>query len=340
MRIETTRTGRDPVGVDLPDLGRSRGSSPGCRSRTRVGDAGTATSDGRPRRAGTYVAVAAVARPGRQPRHARSRSTRRACPRCATAAPLAGPRRHHRPLPRASSRRPCRSAAGATMVIGVDARGAPLRLDAAPARRAEPVRSGATTRTRRSRVTAPPATSPASTSSRLAAGLHARRRRRRPSCDRAAARSWSCCPFMTWQGRNAVDDDGDGAPNILDRGVAGARRRGSSQAAALPAGFREAEAPLLSYLDRNERLLRRHHRRRPGRRPRAEARRAPRRAAARRRALAAARPRSSAAPLRRAGRDARAHRTGLAAPRRVADRPTAAWFARPRPRRPTSSARG
>ena len=26
-------------------------------------------------------------------------------------------------------------------------------------------------------------------------------------------------PTMTWQGRNSVDDDGDGLPNVLDRGL-------------------------------------------------------------------------------------------------------------------------
>jgi hypothetical protein len=56
-------------------------------------------------------------------------------------------------------------------------------------------------------------------------------------------------PTMTWQGRNPGDDDGDGAPNVLDRGVpvkvgrvlAGGR---------LPEGFTSAEGPLLAFAGR------------------------------------------------------------------------------------------
>ena len=58
-------------------------------------------------------------------------------------------------------------------------------------------------------------------------------------------------PALTWQGRNDVDDSGDGLPDSLarerrariERPVAGGR---------LPAGFKSGEAKLLAYLDRNQ----------------------------------------------------------------------------------------
>lgn len=66
-------------------------------------------------------------------------------------------------------------------------------------------------------------------------------------------------PVMTWQGRNPLDEDGDGLPNMLDAGVSvkvnrvyvGDNRVG---AAGLPAEFATRDAPLLAWLDRN------HHR--------------------------------------------------------------------------------
>jgi hypothetical protein len=56
-------------------------------------------------------------------------------------------------------------------------------------------------------------------------------------------------PYVTWQGRNAVDDDGDGAPNTLDLGgpVRPARIMAGD---GLPQGFTEQEGPLLQWLDR------------------------------------------------------------------------------------------
>ncbi|MBI5106428.1 MAG: hypothetical protein HZB46_15830 [Solirubrobacterales bacterium] len=59
-------------------------------------------------------------------------------------------------------------------------------------------------------------------------------------------------PAMTWQGRNPVDDDGDGAPNLLDLGVAATLRR-LAAGDGLPEGFRDREAPLLLWLDRTGR---------------------------------------------------------------------------------------
>jgi hypothetical protein len=59
-------------------------------------------------------------------------------------------------------------------------------------------------------------------------------------------------PYITWQGRDAYDDDGDGAPNLLDRGqpVPLARTLAGDGPAGLPDGFADREAPLLAYLDR------------------------------------------------------------------------------------------
>jgi flagellar hook assembly protein FlgD len=60
-------------------------------------------------------------------------------------------------------------------------------------------------------------------------------------------------PVMTWQGRNSLDDDGDGLPNVLDRGV-GAKLFRVYAGDGLPADFAARDAPLLAWLDR------RHHR--------------------------------------------------------------------------------
>jgi len=58
-------------------------------------------------------------------------------------------------------------------------------------------------------------------------------------------------PVLTWQGRNDVDDNGDGLPDSLarDRQAQVARPFARGR---LPAGFRGSEAKLLAYLDRQE----------------------------------------------------------------------------------------
>lgn len=56
-------------------------------------------------------------------------------------------------------------------------------------------------------------------------------------------------PMTTWQGRNAVDDDGDGLPNILDTG-APVRLDRVIAGDGLPVGVAQNEAPLLAALDR------------------------------------------------------------------------------------------
>jgi hypothetical protein len=59
-------------------------------------------------------------------------------------------------------------------------------------------------------------------------------------------------PVMTWQGRNPVDDDGDGLPNLLDRGLP-ARLGRVLAGDGLPAGFATRDAPLLAWLARTGR---------------------------------------------------------------------------------------
>jgi hypothetical protein len=59
-------------------------------------------------------------------------------------------------------------------------------------------------------------------------------------------------PMITWQGRNPVDDDGDGLPNTLDRRVASRLGRVLVRDG-LPEGFAVHEAPVLTFLDRSGR---------------------------------------------------------------------------------------
>jgi hypothetical protein len=59
-------------------------------------------------------------------------------------------------------------------------------------------------------------------------------------------------PAMTWQGRNSIDDDGDGLPNLLDRGLPVRLDRVFS-GDGLPAGFAQRDAPLLAWLTRTGR---------------------------------------------------------------------------------------
>ena len=59
-------------------------------------------------------------------------------------------------------------------------------------------------------------------------------------------------PWITWQGRNPVDDNGDGLPDLLDRGV-GVRAQRVFTGDGLPSGFATHEAPVLAFLDRTHR---------------------------------------------------------------------------------------
>jgi hypothetical protein len=56
-------------------------------------------------------------------------------------------------------------------------------------------------------------------------------------------------PYVTWQGRNAADDDGDGAPNTLDLGVP-VRPVRIMAGDGLPVGFTDQEGQLVRWLDR------------------------------------------------------------------------------------------
>ena len=126
-------------------------------------------------------------------------------------------------------------------------------------------------------------------------------------------------PVMTWQGRNSLDDDGDGLPNVLDRGV-GAKLFRIYAGDGLPAGFATRDAPLLAWLDR------RGHRYdittdvalAAGRGPKPGGSQG--RHPALRRALAAPCPAAAPAPLRARRRQGRQLRHRLAAPRRSRSR--------------------
>ena len=56
-------------------------------------------------------------------------------------------------------------------------------------------------------------------------------------------------PALTWQGRNDVDDNGDGLPDSLAR-EREARIERPFAGGRLPIGFKQSEAMLLAYLDR------------------------------------------------------------------------------------------
>ena len=58
-------------------------------------------------------------------------------------------------------------------------------------------------------------------------------------------------PALTWQGRNDVDDNGDGLPDSLAR-ERQARIERPLARGRLPAGFKQSEAMLLAYLDRQQ----------------------------------------------------------------------------------------
>ena len=58
-------------------------------------------------------------------------------------------------------------------------------------------------------------------------------------------------PALTWQGRNDVDDDGDGLPDSLARDRKARVDRPFARGR-LPVGFKRSEAMLLAYLDRQE----------------------------------------------------------------------------------------
>jgi flagellar hook assembly protein FlgD len=70
-----------------------------------------------------------------------------------------------------------------------------------------------------------------------------------PVDDRADNRVLVVLPATTWQGRNPVDDDGDGLPDTLENGGPAKIERVFARDG-LPQGLTENEAPLLAHLDR------------------------------------------------------------------------------------------
>jgi hypothetical protein len=139
--------------------------------------------------------------------------------------------------------------AGSLFTVGVDARGASYRWDLRALGATRPVRSGVTAHTPL-RLSAP----------RGASGVYLFEVH---SGGRSAAtpiavngpptgRVLVVLPLMTWQGRNAVDDDGDGTPDTLDRGAT-VRTGRVFAGGALPQGFRAQEGPLLAFLARQHR---------------------------------------------------------------------------------------
>ncbi|HEX2086777.1 MAG TPA: FlgD immunoglobulin-like domain containing protein [Solirubrobacteraceae bacterium] len=67
--------------------------------------------------------------------------------------------------------------------------------------------------------------------------------------DRKDNRVLVVLPATTWQGRNPIDDDGDGLPNTLDLGGPVRLSRVFARDG-MPAGMTENEGPLLAHLDR------------------------------------------------------------------------------------------
>ena len=72
-----------------------------------------------------------------------------------------------------------------------------------------------------------------------------------PVDDRRRNRVLVVLPATTWQGRNLLDDDGDGLPNTLELGVP--TRLNRVFARGLPQGVAENEGPLLARLHREKR---------------------------------------------------------------------------------------
>jgi len=58
-------------------------------------------------------------------------------------------------------------------------------------------------------------------------------------------------PALTWQGRNPIDDDGDGMPNVLDAGPRASALLTRPLAHGMPGGFAQGEGALLRFLDDN-----------------------------------------------------------------------------------------
>ena len=107
------------------------------------------------------------------------------------------------------------------------------------------------------------AASPACTSSTCARRTRTSRSPS-PCSPPRSARSSSSCRSTTWQGRNSVDDDGDGLPNLLDRGLP-VRLARVLAGDGLPADVRRARRPAARRGWTAQRPALRHHDRRRAR---------------------------------------------------------------------------
>lgn len=246
VRIETSEPGRKASVA----IFRTSGPRPQIVGRVALSPEGVAFWDGRqdglPAPAGTYVAVA---------------QWRDWAGNLGSSVPMAGDLpelRYGQTLPgrggitvRYLELQPpvLPVAAGERITVGVDARGKPYEWSLRRVGVADPVDEGRTDRT--------PFTLPAPEGREGVFLFEARRGTRTASVPVAVTnpsrnRVLLVLPMMTWQGRNPVDSDGDGAPNLLDEG-AEVRLGRVFAGGRLPAGFRSAEGPLLSYLVREER---------------------------------------------------------------------------------------
>jgi flagellar hook assembly protein FlgD len=139
--------------------------------------------------------------------------------------------------------------AGETFTVGVDARGATYNWSLR--------KVGATDPIRRSRRSAGGPLERGGPGRRAESGLflfEARTRTRATRVpvavdDRRGNRVLVVLPASTWQGRNRIDDDGDGFPNTLERGTP-VRLERVYAGGGLPRGLARNEAPLLAHLAR------------------------------------------------------------------------------------------
>ena len=274
-------TGRAARGPPLPrrrPQQRRLGRRGGDRPRRAPARRPTATTPSRSRvrdRAGN-LAVAPAEIPSARDRAARHRACRCAASRCA--GPLGGRARRARV---ADARGRARSTARFDFVLsrlGDPERDPPRRArrralpGGHPARRAAPACTSCACAPGRQRAVWPLAV----------AGLPQIEAR-----GRAARARWWCCPAITWQGLNPVDDDLDGFADTLAEGALGAASTGPFAGGGLPAALRRRDGAAAALPRPRAARLRPDHRRlaRPRRGP--GARQRARRGVRRQRAVAA-----------------------------------------------------
>ena len=319
VRVVSRAAARRGSACCRTDLGEPQRGRRASRCRPACARAsGTGTADGAPAPPGTYQIVAVGARPGRQRRPVRAGRARAR----SAGSPGVSVRGAARPAAGRPGARPARRS-----TFAVDSRGRPYRWrifrvgEPQPrARRAARRRPAASSQVTRAAA----APSGVYVLQRAATGRSARPRSRSPSRARRPRRSSSCCPAITWFGRDTLDDDRDGLPNTLENGSSAAYPR--LLAGGLPDGLRATRSrALLAFLDAQkihydvttDLTLAASRSGLTGR--------APGRAARRAAALDLDRARAPAAPLRDGGRPRRVVRRRLAAARgRRRARPAAA----------------